>query len=333
LKRSVKWGVWSKIFLQGETRHEKVQFFNFFYFRSAIDIGCNLNQGGKMFAIKNSINSLPVRFITILIISLCVSLLLGCSGDVGSPDFNFSTDGFKFNDTKFTVDKTFVDEIPVENHNRINVVAINGEVVVTGRDDAQSVLITAHLYVGSDTKEDAELHLDDLDILVTEGINEILIQTLQPDNFNGRQYKVDYDINVPSSFEVVTSQTNGSIVILDIQNNVEVSNRSGDILLSGIVGGVKADVENGGIECTVVLPVNETIDLSVNKGGLELIIPTATSAEFSATVDGIGQINVSDLDITDSLNTSKSLTGTLGNGEGSIVLSMVIGNIEVIGFE
>jgi hypothetical protein len=288
----------------------------------------------KMKTNKTMNNLISVKSVSILVISLCVGILLSCSsGDVGSPDFNFSTGGIKFGDPKFTAKKTFDDDFPIDNHIRINVEAIKGEIVVTGQSDAQYVTVTAHLTVGSDTQEDAELHLDDLDVLVTDGANEILIQTVQPDNINGRKYLVEYDIIVPKSFEVVASQANGSIAILDIQNSVEVSNKNGDVFLSDIVGGVTADVQNGGIEGTVVLPFNETIDLSVNNGGIELNIPTATSAEFSASVDGIGAINVSDLDITDSWSTGNTLTGTLGNGEGSIVLSTVNGNIDIIGLD
>jgi hypothetical protein len=287
-----------------------------------------------MFAIKTIINLISIRSVSILIMLLCAGILLSCSsGDVGSPDFNFSTGGFTISDPDFTAKKTFQENFPVENHIRVNVEAINGEVMVTGQSDADHVTVTAHLYVSSDTREDAELHLDDLDILVTDGTNEILIQTVQPEYINGRKYLVEYDIIVPDSFEVVTSQTNGTIAILDIQNSVEVSNKNGDVLLSGIVGGIIADVENGGIEGTVVLPFNETIDLSVKNGGLELSIPTSTSAEFSASVDGVGEIIVSDLDIIDPVRTSKSLSGTLGNGEGSIALRTVNGNIEVIGFD
>ena len=286
-----------------------------------------------MFAIKNFINSLSIRFVAILIISLCVGILLGCSGgDVNFPDVNISAGGFKFSNSQFTVDKTFVDDFPVENHIRVNVEAKNGEVVVTGQSDAKHVRVTAQLYVGSDSQEDAELHLVDLDILVTDDTDEILIQTIQPENFNGRQYRVEYDIIVPNSFEVSVSQVNGDVAILDIQSNIEVLNKNGGVFLSGIVGGVTADVDNGGIECNMVLPVNETINLSANNGGLELSIPISTSAEFSASVNGIGVIIVSDLDITYSLSTSQSRTGTLGDGEGSIVLSTVNGNIEVIGF-
>ena len=287
-----------------------------------------------MLAITTIVNLTSVRTVSILIFWLCVGILLGCSGgSVSGPEFNISADGFNISDPDFTAQETFKIDFPVENHIRVYVEAINGEVVVTGQEDANRVMVTAHLYVSSDSQEDAELHLEDLDILVTDGTNEILIRTVQPENINGRKYLVEYDIIVPNSFEVVASQVNGTIAILDIQNSVEVSNKNGDVFLSGIVGGILAGIENGNIEGTVVQPLNETIDLSVNNGGIELSIPTSTSAEFSATVDWIGEINVSNLVITDSLSTSKSLTGTLGIGEGSITLSTVNGNIEVMGFD
>ena len=101
----------------------------------------------------------------------------------------------------------------------------------------------------------------------------------------------------------------------------------------GIAGGILANVENGDIEATVVLPLNDSIDLSVRNGSLVLSIPTSTSTEFVATVHGVGEIFVTNLHFTDTLSTGNSLTGTLGNGEGSTVLSTVNGKIEVIGFD
>ncbi len=288
-----------------------------------------------MIAVKTFINLFSAKSTSILIVCVCFGFVLGCSaeGTISGPEINVLGDGFKPSDPDFTVQRTFEDEFPVKDHIAVNVEAINGDVVVAGQGDAKRVMVTAHLFVSSDSQDDAELHLDDLGILVTDGTNEILIQTVQPENITGRKYLVEYDIIVPKSFEVVTSQTNGTISIYDIQNSVEVSNKNGDVLLSGIVGGVTADVENGVIEATVFLPLNEMIDLSVNNGDLDLSISTSTSAEFSATVEGNGEIIVSDLDITDSISTSNSLTGTLGNGEGSIVLSTINGNIGVIGFD
>ena len=285
----------------------------------------------KNFYFPNSMNS-KAQLMSIVI--LCVGILLGCSGgDVGSPDWNVHFGGFGSGDTDFTVVKILEDDFPVANHIRVHVEAITGEVVITGQQDAKRVMVTARLSVRSDSRKDAESHLDDLEILVTDGTNEILIETVQPENFNGRTYRVEYDITVPDSFEVEASQVSGTIAILDIQNSVEVSNKNGDVLLPGIVGGVVADVDNGGIEGTVILPVNEAIDLFVKNGGLELSIPTSTSAEFSAAVIGNGEIRVSDLELSDSSSTAKSLSGTLGDGEGSIALRTVNGNIEVIGFD
>lgn len=286
-----------------------------------------------MNAIKTIINLISVRSVSILMIFLCVGILLSCSGSVSGPEFNISADGFNISDPEFTVKKTFKDDFPIENHNRLNVEAINGEVVVTGQDDANRVMVTAHLYVTSASREDAELHLEDLDILVTDDTNEILIKTVQPENINGLKYLVEYDIIVPNSFEVVASQVNGSIAILDIQNNIDVWNKNGDIMLSGVIGGGTAHVENGRIEGSVVLPVNEGIDLSVINGGLDLSIPKSTSAVFSATVVMNGEIMVSDLEFTESTHTPMALTGTLANGEGFVVLSTVNGNIEIMGFD
>jgi hypothetical protein len=252
---------------------------------------------------------------------------------VSGPEFNISADGFKFNDQDFTAGKIFIDDLEVDNHIKVTVAAVNGEVVVTGQSGAQQVKVTAHLYVTSDSQEDAELHLDDLDILVTDDANEILIQTVPPQNINGREYRVEYDIIVPDSFVVVASQVNGSIAILDIQNNIDVSNENGDVSLFGVTGGVTAHVENGRIEGSVVLPFNEGIDLSVINGGLDLSIPKSTSAVFSATVDMNGEIIVSDLEFAESTHTPMALTGTLGNGEGFVVLSTVNGNIEIMGFD
>lgn len=287
-----------------------------------------------MFVIKTIGHLISIRSVSILIILLCVGILFGCSGgDINGPQFNISTDGFNIKDPEFTVEDTYKYEFPVENHIRLKVEAINGEVVVTGQEDADQVMVTAYLSVSSDSLADAESHLSDLDILVTDSTNQILIQTVPPENINGHKYRVEYDIIVPNKFEVVTSQTNGTTAILDIQNSVEVENINGDVLLYDIVGGVTADVENGGIEGTATLPLNESIHLSVDNGRLQLRIPKSTSAEFSATVDGTGEITVFNLDITDSLVLSKSHTGTLGNGQGSIVLSTVNGNIDVIGFD
>ena len=48
---------------------------------------------------------------------------------------------------------------------------------------------------------------------------------------------------------------------------------------------------------------------------------------------GMGEMRVANLDIRYSLNTQKSIVGTLGGGEGFITLSRVNGNFEVFGVD
>ena len=74
---------------------------------------------------KTMNNLISGKSVAIVVISLCVGILLSCSsGDVGSPDFNFSTGGIKFDDPKFTAKKTYDGDFPIDNHIRVNVEAI-----------------------------------------------------------------------------------------------------------------------------------------------------------------------------------------------------------------
>ena len=283
-----------------------------------------------MFTIRTFINSLPTRSASIILVFVCIGLSMGCTGDISGPEINFSADGFKFNDHEFSMQKTFETEVPVESHNSVNIVAINGEVVVTGRRNVDVVVVTAHLIVESDSQADADRHIHDLEILVNDSADEIIIQTVQPKNTDLRQYLVEYDIIVPIDFAVKTTQVNGSIDMVDIENSVDVLNVNGDIRLSGIVGGVVADVVNGNIAATVTLPVHETIDLVTDNGSIELRIPRSTSAVLGTSVVN-GAIHTSNLEFADLVQTGHSLTGTLGNGEGVIELWVGNGDISVLG--
>lgn len=284
-----------------------------------------------MFTIRTFINSLSARSASIIIAFVSIGFLMGCTGDISGPKINFSADGFRFSDPDFTAEKTVETEMPVESHSSVNIAAINGEVMVTGHRDVDIVVVSAHLIVESDSQADADRHIDDLEILVTDSADEILIQTVQPKNMGGREYHVEYDIIVPSNFAVTTTQINGSIDIVDIENRVDVWNTNGDVLLSDIAGGVAADVVNGSIAATVTLPVHETVDMITDNGSIELRIASSTAAVVGAAVVN-GAIITSNLSFVDLVQTSHTLTGTLGNGDGVIELWAGNGNINVIGF-
>ena len=289
-----------------------------------------------MLTIRRFVNSLSTSSATIILAFVFLGLLLGCSGDVSGPEINVSggvvVDDFTPRSIDFSAEKTVHTEIPATQHSTVTIAAINGKIAVTGHHDANTVTVAAHLTVGSDSQADADSHLDDLSIKVTETVEVISLQTLQPPATGGRHYQVAYAISVPSDIAVAANQVNGTIDIADIQNNVDVVNVNGDIRVDNIVGGVVADVVNGSIEASAALPTQATIDLITNNGRIELHIPRSTSAVVGATVVS-GTIQTTNLLFDDLVETSQSLTGTLGGGEGIIELWADNGDIRMQGID
>jgi DUF4097 and DUF4098 domain-containing protein YvlB len=91
------------------------------------------------------------------------------------------------------------------------------------------------------------------------------------------------------------------------------------------------DLINGDIDGKVTLPLDGTIHMGITNGSIDLDIPQNTSAEFTAGVTN-GSISVSNLELRNRVETSKSLTGTLGDGRGTISLNTTNGNIMVTEF-
>jgi DUF4097 and DUF4098 domain-containing protein YvlB len=265
-------------------------------------------------------------------LSLILILLTACSGGVES-NFSVTNDGIDWPkvEPQFFADDTFTREVTLIDHAGIRLEAVGGEIEIEGRDDVDSVTVIAHKWVGSDSLEDAEEHLDELEILVTEEMDEVLIQTLQPENTQGRKYIVDYQIILPSDLEIEVISDNGDISVQDVENLLTVDAENGDVFLSSISANVDIDLGNGSIDSTMVLPVDGEMEMSIENGDIELSIPTSTSAEFSASV-GNGSISTYNLEFDGAVETNQSLAGTLGFGDGEIDLEAMNGHISVVGY-
>jgi DUF4097 and DUF4098 domain-containing protein YvlB len=167
--------------------------------------------------------------------------------------------------------------------------------------------------VKSESTEDAEAHLKELAVDVQDLTNEILVRTVQPNQSGGRNYIVNYTITLPKNMDITVNSLNGRVT------------------LDEILGSVFVDLVNGVIDGEVTLPLDGTINMGIMNGSIDLDIPLNTSAEFTAGVTN-GNISVSNLELQNRVATSKSLTGTLGDGRGIISLSTTNGEIMVTGF-
>ena len=233
--------------------------------------------------------------------------------------------------TDFVAEESFSFEVDVKDHTRLRLEAINGNVIITGLSESDSVMITGEKRVGSESMRDAEEHLQKLEVRVTDLASEVFVKTIQPDQTYGRSYVVDYTITLPKSLQVLADNVNGTVRIDSINNLVSVDNVNGQVILNEIFGSAFVNLANGQIEGKVTLPLAGTADMSTTNGSIELDIPHSTSAEFSASVTH-GIITISNLVLQNEVRTPTSRSGTLGDGQGTISLSTVNGNISVSGF-
>jgi DUF4097 and DUF4098 domain-containing protein YvlB len=232
--------------------------------------------------------------------------------------------------TDFAAEDTFSFEVGREARTALVLEGINGTVEVNGSPGAASVSISGVIRVESDSFEDASAHLALLDVVVDSTATEVRARTTQPQNSEGRNYLVYYIVSVPPEFAVNVTNVNGVVTIQSIAGDTTVLGANGTIVADAISGNATMTLANGGVSASAILPSGGVIDIDVSNGFIELAVPLDTSAEFSAMV-GTGTITLSDLTLSGANQTPRSLTGTLGGGDGVISLTTVNGNITVRG--
>jgi DUF4097 and DUF4098 domain-containing protein YvlB len=215
--------------------------------------------------------------------------------------------------TNFTAEDSFSYEIDVMDHSGLSLEAINGTIVVSEDSEANSVKIRGVRQVQSESIRDANAHLEELMVDIRDLKNEILVRTIQPNQSEGRNYIINYTITLPRNMDININGVNGHIILDEIQGNVFVN------------------LINGNIDGEVSLPPGGTINMNLINGNMVLNIPENTSAQIGAkTING--SVSAANLEIQNRIETSNSLTGTCGDGDGEIFLNTINGNIMVIGF-
>jgi DUF4097 and DUF4098 domain-containing protein YvlB len=241
-------------------------------------------------------------------------LWVACDGDESPSSPTSPTNaGGQVSNTDSVAEASFSFERNVGGQTQLTVKGINGTITVTGSPDTNSVTITGVRRVGSESVADARENLENLEVRVTSQANDILVETVQPQQTGGRNYTVVYTITVPHGL------------------NVSVTNVNGDVNPRRIVGNVSVELTNGQIDSRVTLPRDGTIELETTNGDVNLRIPQGTRAELSANLTN-GTISVTGFDLQGQTSTGNSLQGTLGDGRGTISLRTVNGSINVIGF-
>ncbi len=227
---------------------------------------------------------------------------------------------------KKTAEKSFSHTITVDEQATLHLSGISGSIEIDGSSNSETVEIQGRRIVRANSSSEANDHLSDLEVRVTTGQNDILVQTIQPDDTDGRDYEVEYEVRVPRSWQLDVDNISGDITIDDINDDLVLSLINGSVTIANIEGDVNIDLVNGSINADVTLPHNGCVDIVTENGTIDLTIPMNTSASFSARVVN-GSISTSGLDLSDLVTTNTTTSGILGSGQGEISLRTTNGTI------
>lgn len=233
--------------------------------------------------------------------------------------------------TNFQASESFYKSFAVDNKTMFTISGINGIVDINGVSNTDSIRITVDKIVRSESIEDAQANLQNLNVIFLETANAVAVETDQPDETGGRNFEVNYNVTLPGSFLITAANVNGTVSVDSINNNVTAANVNGQILLDDIVGSATASLVNGQIFSKITIPLNGNIQIGNVNGNVTLEIPMSTSAQFSAGLTN-GNIIIDNLTLQNQISTPKSVAGTLGGGQGAISLGTVNGNISAVGF-
>lgn len=258
----------------------------------------------------------------IVVVCLAAPLLLTSCGDDESV--------FRVKNTDFYAEQEFSIEVAAAGLTSFDIRGINGSVNIKGVSGADQIKVSGVRRVESESGEDAQRNIENLQVEHALTQTGLSVETSQPDKTEGRNYIVNYTVTLPKGLAVEVQNVNGAISVESVQEVISVTNVNGSISVKDIYGSATISQSNGDIDAAITIPEDGFVVISVANGDIVLEIPQSTSATLTATWS-IGSISITNLVLTGEVQEGNTLTGVIGKGDGSIVLTTSIGDITVTG--
>jgi hypothetical protein len=236
----------------------------------------------------------------------------------------------------FVAEDMFWFTVEVTSEVRLRLEATDGTVTIAGVTTPDHVRVNGTRQVRSSRSQpDADAYLERLEVSVEESPDSVLVATDEPAASSGREYTVNYEIEVPNGLEVAVVSGNGDVTVVSVKSSVEVTAANGDVTLEDIEGSAAIQLANGEVDAEVTLPLDGVVDIDVENGGITLRIPASTSAEFHLEVGccswSLEHLNLQHQSQSPPGVRPATLSGMLGDGHGTISLVLGHGLITVIG--
>ena len=191
---------------------------------------------------------------------------------------------------------------------------------------------TVELFAGPFNEPgDPEDFLDDIDVTVTGGGDEVEIMVDWPENWalSGLLAGVDLELLVPAGAAVEIEHRNGPVEIDGVEGGIDLDLGNGQATLDDVDGDMDISVGAGAVDLDHPRVPLATAQIRVEVGTGEIVfsLPEESAFEIEADVS-IGGITIDDFPITPELGgTGASVFAVLGEGGARIDLEVGVGNI------
>lgn len=190
----------------------------------------------------------------------------------------------------YTEDRTL--ELDSDGVARLDIEAGAGELVITGADDIDSILVMATINVPDQDEDDAlEIIEQRLKLSLERTDDEARLEGYFANSgwSWGDSPSVDLDVRVPAGLALVVDDSSGSLEITDVNADVEVDDGSGSMRISGVASVV---IDDGSGSITVT---NASGDVEIEDGSGSITIEKVGGGV--RIDDGSGGIDVSDVEL------------------------------------
>jgi len=222
-------------------------------------------------------------------------------------------------------------DVSLNNQPALYLNGINGPIEVIGVAEASHIQLTGERKVESDSRTDAREYLEQLEVQINQRQDAIYVKTIQPNENHGRNFIVSYNLRIPATLDLIIVNVNGEVRIDSLQNSTTITLVNGNVIFPCINSNLNVNITNGQVGGKNILPLQGTARINTINGSIQMEIPQNTSAKITAGVTN-GNVSTSNLNLTNVAASGKSLSGTLGKGEGTIVLRTINGSIHLSGF-
>ena len=263
---------------------------------------------------------LAVRALAPVLAALVVS---ACDVNLGNGDFSVGMASGRASDTW---DRTY----SVSAGGSVELQNGNGGIEVTQATDGK-LSVHAERIAKASSDEAAKELLKKIEIVETVKPDSVRLETRAPKNFLRGGAEVKYSLKIPSGLALHITNTNGTVTLTGLANNVEASTTNGGIHGDGLAGTVSASTTNGGVDLSLTRLGDGGLTAETTNGGLSIEIPADSKADVTAHVvnGGIGVDNLKLETVGD--QSRRRVEGRLNGGGARIELSTTNGGIHLAG--